>query len=69
MNNSTDSDLKSLTLKRGHLKGQLTRFTNFLANFSDQSEIMELQSRLERVEPLFGEFNQLQMQIENLSEN
>lgn len=72
-----DSDgkkLKELTKLRGTIKGRLTRFKDYVSviNACKQEEITdlklkELKFRLERIENLLFEFNEVQSQIEILS--
>lgn len=53
-----------LIAKRGHFKGSLTRFTNFLRDCENTKRISELQVRLENFEGILSEFDQVQYQIE-----
>ncbi|KAK9687944.1 putative peptidase (DUF1758) [Popillia japonica] len=66
MENNTEM-LSSLNLKRGQLKAQITRFKTFLATFSVDNDIVEVESRLHAVEGhALEQFNDIQNQIENL---
>ena len=62
-------DLKQLKIKRGALKSQITRLDNFRKSLQepDASDIVELERRLEKIDPIYQEFNQIQDQIELLS--
>ncbi|KAJ8911762.1 hypothetical protein NQ315_008814 [Exocentrus adspersus] len=63
-----DNDLAALTLKRGQLKGQVTRFQNFL-NSSDpnSSSLAEIETRFSRLDGILDKFEEIQNQIELLS--
>lgn len=73
-------ELKQLIKKRGTYKARLTLFEKHIntvlneisesgVRVVDRSVLIELESRLERQEILFSEFNQIQNSIENLHEN
>lgn len=65
---SSDSDKKSLTIKRGQLKTQLTKFANYLASV-DKSKVTEIKVRLEKIETLLDKFDAIQSQLEFLNED
>lgn len=59
--------MEGLKTKRGTIKGQLTRFANFIKLFKPAtSKAFELQSRLEKIECLWNEFFAIQTEIEKL---
>ncbi|KAI5631263.1 putative peptidase (DUF1758) domain-containing protein [Phthorimaea operculella] len=64
---------KELIAKRGNVKGRLTIFANHLDSLSDASltpaKVKELQLRLNKVENLFEQFDEVQSKLELLSEN
>lgn len=54
------SDINNLRVKRGSLKAQLTLFGKFLSKIETKqvvSNLSNLKSRLEKIFPLFDEFN------------
>ncbi|KAG5861322.1 hypothetical protein JTB14_009350 [Gonioctena quinquepunctata] len=61
-------EVKILKIKRGHIKGRLTRFSTFLESlqFTDKAEIIELESRLEKNNETYSEFDEVQDEIEIL---
>lgn len=64
-------EVAQLRTKRSVLKGQLTRFSNFFENIDNADEVAnevlsQLRVRLDKIEPLFEEFNELQTKIEIL---
>ncbi|KAJ8972170.1 hypothetical protein NQ314_000298 [Rhamnusium bicolor] len=62
-------ELKKLHKRRGYLKGQLTRFTNFLSTCNDEANILlQLQARLDAIKTTFSEFNSVQVKIEYADE-
>lgn len=63
-----NEELKLLGQKRGTIKASLTRFTTFVQNFDDNKRILELQTRLDKVEALWHEFETIQAQIELLDD-
>lgn len=57
--------LKKLHMRRGYLKGQLTRFINFLRTCEENMEFLsQLQARLDTIKHSFSEFNNIQIEIE-----
>lgn len=58
--------INSLVTKRGQCKAKLTRFTNFISKFDESKTIIELQARLDKMDPLWSEFEQIQSDIESL---
>lgn len=63
------AELKKLTIQRGALKGQLTRFYTFLEEFNETSEsVIRLRARFDAFSSIFSEFNTIQVQIEYLDE-
>lgn len=69
------TDLKELRSRRGAVKAKLTRFRVYLdANVIGKDNLSEdifsqLQVRLEKAEPLFDEFNEVQSEIKLLDES
>lgn len=51
------ANLNLLSLKRGQIKSQLTRFNTFLTNFTNQSDVVELEARLNRTETILTNFD------------
>lgn len=63
-------DLKTLISKRGGVKAQMTIFANYLSQFDDDElsnvQVKNIQSRIEKFNPLFDTFNDLQSEIDQL---
>ena len=61
-------EITSLNIKRGSIKGKITRFAHFFDSIDkenlDESIINDLQSRLEMIQPLLNEFEEIQIKIE-----
>lgn len=55
-----------LVTRRGQLKGQLTRFKKFINDSDNDSKIAEMATRIQRIETIFDEFNQVQSELELL---
>uniref|UniRef100_V5GP76 Uncharacterized protein n=1 Tax=Anoplophora glabripennis TaxID=217634 RepID=V5GP76_ANOGL len=67
MDSEQSQEHKILIAKRGSIKEQITRFSNFLAGFHDNKRsITELKVPLEKIEKLAVEFDQIQTEIEML---
>ena len=64
-------DLSKLKVRRGQLKGNLTRFRTFLnaldLNIIDQIKVAQISARLDKFQPTYDEFIQCQNDIELLS--
>lgn len=64
------ADLSKLKLRRGTIKGQLTRAKSFLDNVDTSNlseiDIIQLKSRLDIVEPILSQFEDVQLDIESL---
>lgn len=60
--------LTRLKFKRGQLKANLTRTKNYFESLNplaiDKRIITELEVRLQKLEPIFDEFNNIQAEIE-----
>lgn len=65
----TTSEIKTLTAKRSQLKSQLSRFQYYLSKFDENSDIIELETRLENIKDISQRFEEIQDQIEILSES
>lgn len=65
-----DGNVQQLKAKRGCVKAKLTRTRNFIESIDmgelDSALISNLELRLNKIEPLWDEFNELQSQIEVL---
>jgi len=58
-----------LVKKRSHIKAKLTRFATFLSGCDDdEQKRKEIPSRLERVEPIWKDFDEVQTQLEDGNE-
>jgi len=58
-----------LIKKRSHIKAKLTRFVNFLNDCdNDEQKRQEAQSRLEKIELIWKDFDAVQTELEDLNE-
>lgn len=57
--------IKQLIQTRGQIKAHLTRFKTFLDHFDREQSIVAIETRLQRFEPLFEQFDTVQSKIEN----
>ncbi|KAF9797305.1 hypothetical protein SFRURICE_006287 [Spodoptera frugiperda] len=66
------TDVKELRKKRSSYRGRLTVFSTFLNKLQDStvgpSQVMELQLRVNKLEDLYNEFNEIQLQLECMCE-
>lgn len=67
-----EKKFRELTIKRSSVKGQITKFKNFLSNINQQDELVnlelaELSLKLSKFEALSVKFDDLQSQIEVLN--
>lgn len=74
MNETKDGALKTALVKRSSIKGQITKFRNFLDKFSKINcpsavEIIELKLKLNKIESLSAKFDELQSEIEVLNQS
>lgn len=58
------NELRSLIQKRGQVKGKLTRFNSFLESLSENSNLTQLKLRMQKLENILTEFEEIQAQIE-----
>lgn len=65
----SDEEIKRLRIKRGAIKGQLTRFCSYLSDKENHTDIEQLEYRLKRIEDAFNEFDGIQVELEFLSES
>ncbi|XP_071578330.1 uncharacterized protein [Temnothorax nylanderi] len=63
---STAIDTRELVTRRAQLKAKTTRLESYLSKLSDQPDIKELETRLEKYESVFSEFDTVQSKIEIL---
>ncbi|XP_074042815.1 uncharacterized protein [Leptinotarsa decemlineata] len=64
-----DEQLKSLVARRGQLKGQATRFANYLLDSGLQHDRWELQERVAKLKEKWYEFERTQSAIELLDDS
>ena len=57
-------EINSLIIRRGQLKGQLTRFGSYVKDNKDSIEIEQLTHRREKIKVIWDDFEQVQTQIE-----
>ncbi|XP_045461813.1 uncharacterized protein LOC123671948 [Harmonia axyridis] len=71
MSNAEESvaadELRAPVARRGKIKGQITRFTSFLSRAN--SAVSELQDRLEKIECVWTEFDDVQTKIEFIDDS
>lgn len=60
----TEDRVKSIRARRGIIKRQLTRFEQFLSDSQNVDKHIEITCRLDKVEALFQEFDELQTELE-----
>jgi len=60
----TEDRIKSIRARRGIMKRQLTRFEQFLSDSQNVDKHIEITCRLEKVEALFPEFDEIQTELE-----
>lgn len=63
------SDINALILRRGIMKGQLTKFATVVHNFSKDDDIIQLTIRKEKIEESWAEFQKIQSTIEEQSKS
>ncbi|KAG7203872.1 hypothetical protein KM043_017926 [Ampulex compressa] len=61
--------IKSLKTKRATFKSQLTRFRRFIENYNAKRDLIELKTRINRLEQLFSNFETSQSQLEEIDES
>ncbi|KAJ8963947.1 hypothetical protein NQ314_005278 [Rhamnusium bicolor] len=59
-------NLRKLTLRRGQIKAQLTKFHNFVTNIQTSDKLFELKARKQKIDLLWSEFQSIQLEIEML---
>ncbi|XP_067215149.1 uncharacterized protein [Linepithema humile] len=60
--------MKQLTQARGQIKAHITRFRTFLDGFSPEHSIVALETRLEKIEPFYERYDEVQSQIETAAQ-
>lgn len=63
------NDINALILRRGTIKGQLTKFATVVHNFSKDDDIIQLTIRKEKIEESWAEFQKIQSTIEEQSKS
>lgn len=61
------AEATELTRKRGHVKSKLTRFIKFLNDCDNEQKIQEIPSRLEKIQPIWKDFDDIQVCLEDLA--
>lgn len=61
------NELNALTLRRGIIKGQLTKFANIVQQFSEAEDIIQLKTRKEKIDECWTAFQKIQSTIEERS--
>nr|CAI5860703.1 unnamed protein product [Callosobruchus analis] len=59
----SENQLKAARIERGQVKAVLTRFARFIDEYTDD-KIIQLEARLEKVEPLLEQFYKIQQKVE-----
>lgn len=65
----TEEQIKTFHYKRGSKKAHITRFSKFLQTITDDSILEELKTRLEKLEPLWNELDNIQSELELIDTN
>ena len=60
-------ELKELKLKRGQIKGKVTRLKTFLNTQTDNPDVVEIEMRIKNFQGLITEFEDVQNDIENIT--
>lgn len=63
------NDINALAFRRGTIKGQLTKFSNVVNNFSKDDDLIQLMVKKEKIEEGWTEFQNIQSTIEQKSIN
>jgi len=63
------NDINALAFRRGTIKGQLTKFSNVVNNFSKDDDLIQLMVKKEKIEESWTEFQNIQSTIEQKSIN
>ncbi|XP_050055037.1 uncharacterized protein LOC114131043 [Aphis gossypii] len=63
------NDINALSFRRGTIKGQLTKFSNAVNNFSKDDDLIQLMVKKEKIEEGWTEFQNIQSTIEQKSIN
>ncbi|KAK4886438.1 hypothetical protein RN001_002709 [Aquatica leii] len=63
------ASLKELIARRAVAKGSLTRFKNYCIELGENIDLIDLQNRMQRFEPLFDTFSAVQLQIEIIDDD
>lgn len=61
------AEATELTRKRGHVKSKLTRFIKFLNDCDNEQKIQEIPSRLEKIQTIWKDFDDIQVCLEDLA--
>ncbi|KAK9751726.1 hypothetical protein QE152_g4795 [Popillia japonica] len=61
-------DTAELKSRKKVIKGQLTRFNTFISDAKNKSKLSEIETRLERINLLFSEFDDVQFKLELANE-
>nr|CAI5852805.1 unnamed protein product [Callosobruchus analis] len=64
----SENQLKAARIERGQVKAVLTRFARFIDEYTDD-KIIQLEPRLEKVEPLSEQFYKIQQKVELFEDN
>ncbi|KAJ8927781.1 hypothetical protein NQ314_019718 [Rhamnusium bicolor] len=65
---STEQRIKEIKARRAQIKAALTRFTNFISDVMNVENIVEIKTRLGKIELFFNEFDTLQSELEFIDE-
>ncbi|KAK9711080.1 hypothetical protein QE152_g25686 [Popillia japonica] len=61
-------DTAELKSRKKVIKGQLTRFNTFISDTKNKSKLSEIETRLEKINLLFSEFDDVQFKLELANE-
>lgn len=57
-------DIPALTIRRGTIKGLITKYLKFLQDFSGDGDVSQIQVRKQKIEECWDEFQKIQSAIE-----
>jgi len=57
-------DVPTLTIRRGAIKGRITKFLKFLQDFTDDGDVSQIRVRKQKIEECWDEFQKIQSAIE-----
>lgn len=62
---TSEAKLKKLTFKRNVLENRLVQFAEYLEQYKETPNIDELSLRMDKIENILKEFENIQLEVEN----